>query len=596
MRTAIIGGSHLRDGDNEALVRHVFRTLMPIQVLSAATPTLTSILNGLLIGNYLPPEALVALGFVVPLNALLGALPFIVSSGARILCGRFIGRGEIKKIDYAYTASMIWLCVVGALLTLAMVFASTPIALLIGAKGTATAATAEYISGIGIGILPMLITPCLMVFLQMEDESGYAFLASLVLAAGSLIFGVANLRLFGATIYGMGIASSLSQYVTMLFLVIHITRSDKLMGIDFSGVNFALIREITVIGFPAAFCMILYALRNATLNTVALKIGGDTAVAALAILSSVSGPLDAVNVGFGAVVLMFGSVIVGERNNELLKVFFKSSMRIGIIICGIKGILCCVFSRWMAVIFGAEGGLIEMTMLLIILYSTTMPLNAMTQVFVAMYQNLGKLRYINTLYVFNCYVFPIGIALLASKVMGLAGVWMCFGVAEAFTVTLMFVIPRLKNRNSKYDAATLLMLGDESSDAPKLSIPIKTVDDAIGSSKAVMDFCVNSGVDKRRSMLSGLCCEEMAVNIVTHGFKKAKKKALSVEIFVLIEDGVVNLRIMDNSVHFDPHDKLKLEYPDDPCKNIGIRMVSKIADEMEYRSTFGMNVLRIKLI
>ena len=596
MSKTFIGGSGLRDGSNEALVRQIFKTLMPIQVLSAATPTLSSILNGLLIGNYLPPEALVALGFVVPLNALLGALPFIVSSGARILCGRFIGRGEIKKIDYAYTASMIWLCVVGALLTLITVFGSTQVALLFGAKGTATAATAEYIRGIGLGILPMLITPCLMVFLQMEDESGYAFVASLVLAAGGLVFGVANLRLFGATIYGMGIASSLSQFVTMLFLVIHIMRSDKLMGIDFSGVNFALIREITVIGFPSAFCMILYALRNATLNTVALKAGGDTAVAALAIYNSAAGPFDAVNVGFGAVVLMFGSVIVGERNNELLKAFFKSSIRIGVIICGLKGVVFCVCSRWLAVIFGAEGELVGMTVLLLSLYATTMPLNAVTQVFVSLYQNLGRLRYINILYIFNCYIFPVGIALLTSGVIGLTGIWMCFGVAEALTVTLMFVIPRLKNRHSKYDVGTLLMLGDEKADAPKLSIPIRTTDDAIGSSKAVMSFCESHGIEKRRSMLSALCCEEMAVNIVMHGFKKTKKKDLSVEIFVLIEDGIVHLRIMDNAVHFDPHDKLKLDYPDDPSKNIGIRMVAKIADEMEYRNTFGMNVLRIKLM
>lgn len=595
MNTAIPLSLHRHGDDSEALVRQVFKTLMPIQVLSAATPTLTSILTGILIGNYLPPEALVALGFVVPLNSLLGALSAIVSSGARILCGRYIGRGEIKKLDYAFAASMISLVALGVVLTLVMLFMPSSLASLLGAEGTAVAATAEYIRGLGIGIIPLLVVPCLMVFLQMEDDSVYALLATVVLAVCSLLFGIINLRLFDGSIFGMGIASSVSQFVTLIFLGVHIARSKTLMKFDMKGVSMKLVRRMVVIGFPAAFCMILYSLRNMALNTFALRFGGDTSVAALAILNSVAGPFDAVNVGFGAVVLMFGSVIVGERNNELLKALFKTSLKLGIIICGIKGIVFAALSKPFAILFGAEGALVGEATLLLALYATTMPLNAITQTFVATYQNLGKLRYINVLYIFSCIVFPLCCSMLLGPVFGSTGVWLCFGISEFLAVTVLFTVPWIKLRRISLDPQRLLMLEEKGSDAPKLSIPISTLSEAIGSSEAVVEFCKANGVDSRRCMLSGLCCEEMAVNVVTHGFKKSSKKDLAVEIFALIEDGGVTLRIMDNAVRFDPAEKLKYTDPDDPCKNIGIRMVSKIADDMEYRSTFGMNVLRIKL-
>ena len=54
-------------------------------------------------------------------------------------------------------------------------------------------------------------------------------------------------------------------------------------------------------------------------------------------------------------------------------------------------------------------------------------------------------------------------------------------------------------------------------------------------------------------------------------------------------------RLRDNCVPFDPHTKLEMYTGDDPLKNIGIKMVSKIAKEMNYQTTFGMNVLMIRL-
>ena len=62
-----------------------------------------------------------------------------------------------------------------------------------------------------------------------------------------------------------------------------------------------------------------------------------------------------------------------------------------------------------------------------------------------------------------------------------------------------------------------------------------------------------------------------------------------------MENDEVLLRLRDNCVKFDPHTKLEMYTNDDPTKNVGIKMVSKIAKEMNYQTTFGMNVLTIKL-
>jgi anti-sigma regulatory factor (Ser/Thr protein kinase) len=86
----------------------------------------------------------------------------------------------------------------------------------------------------------------------------------------------------------------------------------------------------------------------------------------------------------------------------------------------------------------------------------------------------------------------------------------------------------------------------------------------------------------------------MAGNVVDHGFRKDKKKH-TVDVRVVYKDDSVLLRIKDDCIPFDPAERQKITYPDDPAKNIGIRMVYRMADDIQYQNMLGLNVLTIKI-
>ena len=88
--------------------------------------------------------------------------------------------------------------------------------------------------------------------------------------------------------------------------------------------------------------------------------------------------------------------------------------------------------------------------------------------------------------------------------------------------------------------------------------------------------------------------EEMAGNIVDHGFTKDKKKH-SIDVRVVHKDEDVIRRIKDDCVPFDPHERQQLAEGDDITKNIGIRMVFKIASDVQYQNIMGLNVLTIRI-
>ena len=88
--------------------------------------------------------------------------------------------------------------------------------------------------------------------------------------------------------------------------------------------------------------------------------------------------------------------------------------------------------------------------------------------------------------------------------------------------------------------------------------------------------------------------EEMAGNIVEHGFEKDNKKHY-VDIRVVHKDDDVILRIKDDCVPFDPGERIKMADNDDLTRNIGIKMVFRTSKDVQYQNILGLNVLTIRI-
>ena len=127
-----------------------------------------------------------------------------------------------------------------------------------------------------------------------------------------------------------------------------------------------------------------------------------------------------------------------------------------------------------------------------------------------------------------------------------------------------------------------------------MDLSITGIEEVVSISEKVQRFCLDRGADERRGLLAGLSMEEMAGNIIEHGFIKDKKPN-SVDIRIVHKDDDFILRIKDDCVPFDPGERLKMTDGDDVTRNIGIRMVFKIARDVQYQNVLGLNVLTIRV-
>ncbi len=96
-----------------------------------------------------------------------------------------------------------------------------------------------------------------------------------------------------------------------------------------------------------------------------------------------------------------------------------------------------------------------------------------------------------------------------------------------------------------------------------LDITVTSMDEVVALSRAVWDFCDAHGCDPRRRFLLSLAVEEMAGNVIEHGFSQDRKHH-SIDLRVISKGDDFILRIRDDCLIFDPVKQLELFSDDDP--------------------------------
>ena len=72
-----------------------------------------------------------------------------------------------------------------------------------------------------------------------------------------------------------------------------------------------------------------------------------------------------------------------------------------------------------------------------------------------------------------------------------------------------------------------------------------------------------------------------------------EKKNAVADISVTKSEKGLKIKFTDNGPLFNPNEIDAIFNPEDPVRNIGIRLVNKACKEMEYHSVLGLNVLSI---
>ena len=193
-------------------------------------------------------------------------------------------------------------------------------------------------------------------------------------------------------------------------------------------------------------------------------------------------------------------------------------------------------------------------------------------------------------------VCVVAFSALTIRTLGINGIYLSMTFNGIVTTLVIIGYAWRKRRHFPHSMDDLMVIPEDFgvSEDERMDLSIVSIGEVVTVSRKVQDFCLERGIDQRRSYLAGLSMEEMAGNIVEHGFEKDNRKHY-VDIRVVHKNDDVILRIKDDCIPFDPGERSRMASDDDITRNIGIKMIFRMARDVQYQNILGLNVLTIRI-
>lgn len=583
----------------DKMVSRLLFRLLPMQVFLALVGTLNSIISGLFASNYIGSDAMTAVGLYNPINMFIFAVSTMLVGGATIMCGKYMGRSEQDKVQNVFTVgNLLALIVAVIVVTFLLVMGLLDQSSLFARDASIRPVFNTYIIGQAVGVLPLLLGNLSASFLSIENKAGLTTVASIVYIAVNVVLNFIFVAALHMGPLGLALSSSLGMWVFFAVQAWYFLTPSSPLRLFSAHPVWSESLQIIRIGIPGAASYGYQALRGFIVNYLLDVYVGPKGISAMTASDNLLRIGWALPTGMLAVSRMVMSISIGEEDRQTLtdvmrnmfKRFVPLMTAIDIIIICLAKPLTCLYFR------DASDPVFVMTVWGFRLLPLSMPTAIIFLHFVCYGQSSGKQIFVNILSALDGVICVAGFTWMLIPRIGMNSVYIANVLNGVVTVVVPVMYAAAKKRGIPKNMAELMVIPDGFgvSEDERIDVAVKGKEDVVSVAERVQQFCKDRGIDSRRSYYAALFLEEMAGNIVTHGFSKDKKKH-SVDIRVVHKDDDVILRIKDDCRPFDPSTRSGITDPDDITKNIGIRMVYKLANDIEYKNMLGLNVLTARI-
>ena len=244
-------------------------------------------------------QSTAAVGVVFSLMSIIQAVGFLFGHGSGNYISRKLGAGEIEEAEKMSAVGFFTSFLAGIMIMAGCMFFIMPLSYLLGSTETIQPYTVAYLRIILIGAPAM--TASLVLNNQMRFQ-GSAFYAMIGIVSGAVINIVLDPILIfvcNMGIAGAALATTLSQYLSFLFLLVMIRKGGNIQ-IRFRNFKPSVHFYMEVIrgGIPSLFRQGLASVATICLNHAA-GVYGDAAIAGMSIVSRIMMFVNSALIGFG---------------------------------------------------------------------------------------------------------------------------------------------------------------------------------------------------------------------------------------------------------------------------------------------------------
>ena len=269
--------------------------------------------------------ALTGVGVCLPLIMLISAFAALVSMGAAPRASIFLGKSESENAEKTLGNSFSLLIILSLIITIIFFFFSEDLLLLFGASENTIEYAVDYMKIYSLGTIFVQLTLGLNAFISAQGFATVSMMTVIIGAIVNIILDPILIFGFNMGVSGAALATIISQSISMIWILFFLT--GKKSTLKLRKKNLPLSKDIIIpsliLGLSPFIMQATESLIAVCFNSSLLKYGGDIAVGAMTILTSVMQfsmlPLNGLTQGGQPII----SYNYGAKNSDRVKKAFK---------------------------------------------------------------------------------------------------------------------------------------------------------------------------------------------------------------------------------------------------------------------------------
>lgn len=577
--------------NKEQIIRQLIRNAASGIILMEIAGAVTYVVDGTITSRFIGDTALAANGMAGICFTTFAVISGILAAGVSQLCSEEIGKGNKEASSRIFSMALLITVIISVLIALTGIVFSEQIAELIGASkstGELFHYANTYIKGFFIGAPGHILVAVLIPEVQLCGRNRLIVASIGALTVADIAGDLLNVFVFHGDMFGMGIATSVSYYVSMLVLL-SCFHNNKLFQIDFRNLEFSKFPEIIKIGLPRATKRIGNIIRPLIMNRMIIAAGGAVAMSAFSVEQNVRYVMESVGVGIGGGIFLIGGMLLGEKDYNMLKTSCKVSIQY--ILFGVGGLSVLYFftAPWIAQIYmPVTAPSYEWSVSILRCHAVSLPFLAYNEFYQNLIQAQKKytLTHIHTLC--NKLICIILLCFLLAPKFGVLGLWFAIPLSEIMLVIIVTIANGMKNKyQHNPDGFFSLLDAYENHPERYLEIHLENKESLKEQWDKIKCFCQNNQLDSKQLYYIELFIEEIVVLIFEKGFEDSKKKSIDIRVYIDSDDIII--RTKDNGNTFTAMERMELLENLQDGDYMGINMICRLASEVQYITTMNVN-------
>ena len=581
------------------LVDKIFNGLFIIMLVGMLSGLLCPVVDAVITGQFLGPEAVAATGLLAPVMSLSSVITVLFSTGANQMCIRAVGKADLRRVNQVFSTLLLCTAVLCAAAGIMMFVLSSPLAKGLGATAERNVVqfAADYLRGYAFGLLPAGISILINTLLALDNDRNRVGVYMLVMLAADIALDLFNVLVVHGGMFGMALASSLSYLIALGVTLLHFRKKDRILRFTPDNLNFGDVREALMIGLAGVIPQGMNALRALVTNYVLLRADGTGAVAAISVATSSLILYSAVTSSLQTITSSVTSLAYGEEDRTSLVRTLRVSLQTGCKVCVMFFVLIVAFAGPVSTVF-LNGDSEEIRLQAVRFLRCMMAGNLLALGCYSINGSLLGTRQLKLNYLVSILrdgLWPILCTVLGGLLFGLRGIEAGLVLPGLLSLLSCCLIVWYANRKRPASLEDFLVLPDQFYLKPEelFEASMQNLREVTEVSEQARLFCLKRGETTKTAQFAALFVEEMAVNTLQYGIKPGHSGV--VELRMIFKPDKRMIRLRDNGKPFDPAKWLEQNHPEDPSAGLGIRMIVGMAGSVQYIQSMDLNNLMVFL-